>query len=67
MGAALSAVREAVKAFSWELAAAMRPCMSMLPLGVSTRGFAAPASAAHATAGVAGLESSSARKHKGQL
>ena len=44
MGAAVSAVREAVKAFSWELAAAMRPCMSMLALGVSTSGFAAPAS-----------------------
>jgi hypothetical protein len=61
VGAAVSAVREAVKALSWELAAAMRPCMSMFALGVSTRGLAvAPASSAPASPGVVGLDSSSA-------
>ena len=61
VGAAVSAVREAVKALSWELAAAMRPCMSMFALGVSTRGLAvAPASCAPASPGVVGLDSSSA-------
>ena len=61
VGAAVSAVREAVKALSWELAAAMRPCMSMFALGVSTRGLAvAPASCVPASPGVVGLDSSSA-------
>ena len=58
MGAAVSAVREAVKALSWALAAAMRPSMSMLALGVNTRGLALLG--VLATTGVVALDSSSA-------
>ena len=58
VGAAVSAVREAVKALSWALAAAMRPSMSMLALGVRTRGLAVLGLLA--TTGVLALDSSSA-------
>ena len=58
VGAAVSAEREAVKALSWALAAAMRPSMSMLALGVRTRGLAVLE--ALATTGVVALDSSSA-------
>ena len=58
MGAAVSAVREAVKALSWALAAAMRPSMSMFALGVRTRGLAVLE--VLAATGVVALDSSSA-------
>ena len=47
-----------MKALSWALAAAMRPSMSMLALGVRTRGLAVLE--ALATTGVVALDSSSA-------
>ena len=58
VGAAVSAVREAVKALSWALAAAMRPSMSIFALGVRTRGLAVLG--VFATTGVVALDSSSA-------